>query len=130
MVIVFHRGPLTEKLRIVADIEAIPDGSSGMFLKNRNRHIFCRPRQRRASKDDCVRGLLVRNASADIFTHSFQMSQIEAAVGLTRRPDADERDIRVEDRLPPTDTVAFNKPCFCALAMKSEISGSTIGADT
>ena len=78
-------------------METLPDGFSRMFLKNRDRHIFCRSRQRRASKNDGVRALLVLQRRANIFTHSFQIRQIKTSIDATRRADADERDIRVED---------------------------------
>jgi len=96
---VIHHRSFSQELRVDADPEIDPGFHAGRLFERRIHHVTHRARQYRAARDRNMVALLSRNRGSNLLADAAHMPEIEAAVHLARRADADSRHLRIGDRL-------------------------------
>src|SRR5262245_16692734 len=96
---VMNCATLAQEFRIEADIKIGIHALIGGLAQNRYQDAPNRARNHRAAKDDTVVLVLLSKDVADLLRNRLDRLQIQAAVSVARRADADKRHLRVEYRL-------------------------------
>ncbi|MCY1519199.1 hypothetical protein D9M68_539460 [compost metagenome] len=98
-VVVLDRGAFAEEFRVGADAEVSAGLLPGAVLDQRDDHVLHRARQHRAAYHHGVAAGLLADGVADLAAYRLDVAEVEVAVLLARRADADERHVAVHHRL-------------------------------
>ncbi|MCY1359613.1 hypothetical protein D9M69_461950 [compost metagenome] len=98
-VVVLDRGALAEELGVHRDAEIDPGGLAGAVLEDRDHHVLHGARQHGAAHHHGVAPGLVAQDETDLAAHRFDVVELQVAVLLARRADADERQVGGGHRL-------------------------------
>ncbi len=99
MVVVVHRGAFAQELGVDADAELLAGALAGVFFQQGNDHAAHGPGEHGAAKDNHRRAGMAGERPADLLADALHVFQVDAAVRLARRADADERQIGVAHRV-------------------------------
>ncbi|MNO86041.1 hypothetical protein D3C76_774300 [compost metagenome] len=98
-VVVLDRGGFAEELRVVADAEIDTGLLARAVLDQRDHHVVHGARQYRAAHHHGVASAFLADRIADLAADRLDVAEIEIAVLLARRADADERHLGIQHRL-------------------------------
>ena len=90
-----HRGAFAQKLGVDAHAELIARALAGIALEQRDDDAAHRAGQHGAAEHDHRRAGVVGERSSDLLADAFHIPEIDAAIGLARRADADEHEVGV-----------------------------------
>src|SRR5690606_40356993 len=88
-----HRAAFAQELRIEANAEVGAGPLSGRFLEGRDHEVAHRSRQHRAPDRDDTAAVDPREGLTDVSTNALDESRVETAVAVSRRADANHRDV-------------------------------------
>src|SRR5262245_32412833 len=90
VVVVVHRRAFAQELGVDAQPEFLAGLLARAFFQDRDDDVAHRPRQHGAAHDDHRRAGMRGERAADLLADALDVPQVDAAVGLARRADADE----------------------------------------